>query len=215
MASDTWLFPLWNPLYLIFKLFMWDWYRWLDLFVPVSSGELLVRSLENVSYPCSLSLSEKLCMSSFITINPKYHRNLRRFFWAEKNDLFIFYIFIVMIWHKIKGTLTLQFILLPEFSLFFWDRAVLCFAWDNSRAHGDFWGLQLVTACWSSVSINMVLLWGTSLGEGRSQTKPFLAFTMSFPKSHAAAAGTLGLFFPVAASSGRSLQSPHPQKTWM
>lgn len=101
-----------------------------------------------------------------------------------------------MIWHKIKGTLTLQFILLPEFSLFSWDRAVSCFVWDNSRASGGFWGLQLFTACRSNASINMVLLWRTFLCEGRSQTKPFLGFTMSFHKSQSAAAGTLGSVLP-------------------
>lgn len=112
-------------------------------------------------------------------------------------------------WHKIKETLTLQFILLPEFSLFFWDRAALCFVWDNSQAHGGFWGLKLVTECWSSVPINVVLLWGTSFGEGRSQTKPFLALTMSFHKSHAAAAGILGLFFPRAAVGGHCSHLTH------
>lgn len=88
-----------------------------------------------------------------------------------------------LLWYDIKGTLTLLFILLPEFSLFFWDRAVLCFAWDNSWASGGFWDLQLFTGRWSSAPINTVLLWGASLGEGRSQTKPFLAFTTSFHES--------------------------------
>lgn len=158
MASDTCLFPLWNPLYLKFKLFMWDWYRWLDLFVPVSSGELLVRSLENVSYPCSLSVSEKLCMSSFIIINPKYHRNLRRFYYAE-NFLF----------------------LSSKYSLLWCD-----------RKEKEYWPWILwLSSCYSQNS----------------------AFTASVHKSHAAAAGTLGLLFPMGASIGRSLQSSHSQKT--
>lgn len=88
-----------------------------------------------------------------------------------------------LLWYDIKGTLTVPFILLPEFSLFFWDRAVLCFAWDNSWASGGFWDLQLFTERWSSAPVNMVLLWGASLGEGRSQTKPFIAFATSFHES--------------------------------
>lgn len=48
---------------------------------------------------------------------------------------------------------------------------------------------------------------------GRSRTEPFLAFTTTFHKSHTDAAGTLGLFFQMGASGGRSLRSAHPWRT--
>lgn len=54
---------------------MLDGYRWLDLFSScvisvIYKGEFLVKSLENMRYACSLSVSENLCMSYFIIINP-------------------------------------------------------------------------------------------------------------------------------------------------
>lgn len=43
--------------------------------------------------------------------------------------------------------------------------------------------------------------------------EPFLAFFTSFHKSHADAAETLGLFFQMGASGGRSMPSAHPRRT--
>lgn len=173
-------------------------------------GELLVKSLENVRYPCSLSVSEKLCMSYFIIINPSTTGMLEDL--SKQRKMIYLPSKYLLFWYGIKGTLALHFTLLPEFNLLFWDKAVLCLAWDNWQSTSGFWGLRLAAEHWSDALINTFLL-GFSLGEGRSRTEPFLAFFISFHKSHADAAETLGLFFEMGASGGRSMPSAHPRRT--
>lgn len=87
------------------------------------------QELENVRYPCSLSVSENLCMSYFIIINPSTTGMLEDL--SKQRKMIYLPSKYLLFWYGIEGTLALQFILLPEFNLLFWDKAVLCLAWDN------------------------------------------------------------------------------------